>query len=402
MRKRLRSKTNNPVEKVKKQCFTHTAQRKFAANVPLGSVSKEALQSSQSSTRKTEDFIDFLCFRSAPYLTPGLEVFAEPIRPTADDEIFESEMVEMDTSMNSEEPDLQEAEVDRNAGELLNKSTPPPPPTVELTKKEDKIVESTKKEKIVETTKKEEKVVLKTRKYNITNIDALQPSTNIFKDIFLLVEYASKKQQSVFLLTPPSDWKALSYVQDDLAFKVKTKQIHRLMLPVCDNFVVLHCIKKQLEKDCVKMNEIPLMGLCEIDLAHMMEIVDLFGGVETVNSDQNWKALADQLCIPKNASRRVSRLEDIYLTYILPYALQPDSVKNKIKQSVLQDIGKLIKIPKGHSSTRKISLEAFHRMACNGQFLYWRNDASYTETEEQLWKLVNEGSRFEINATFSS
>lgn len=365
---RKRSTANNNLNNkdLKKQCFTHIAQRKFAANVQIASSSKESSHATDLSSRKTEDFIDFLCFRTAPFLTNGLEVFAEPMRMSSsmNDEIFEGEADMNDPDESDEDETITESNLNDHSA------------IASSLHQETNIIEQCEPEPL-----------------SMIDVEALQPPSTTFKDFFQLLEFISKKQQSVFLLSPPADWKTLSYEQDELMFSIKSRHVHRMKLPACENFITLQCLKKQLEKDNVKMPDVPLMANCEIDLVHLMEVVDLFGGADSVNSDQNWRALAEQLRIPKNASRRVTRLEDIYLKFILPYALQPASGKETIRQSVLQNLSNLKRIPKETASNKMISLEAFHRMACNAQYLYWENDVSVEKTEEKFWRLVNEGTR---------
>ena len=371
MRKGLRLKTTKEsaanLKDFRKQIVTRTAQRKFAGNVQISS-GVNIRESSQVTTMtpKTEDFLNFLCVRDAPHLPAELECFADPVyvNNPIHDEIFRRDDVE--SNIGIEEPTAKRRcfDVDSSVDNGENaKDTSVP---------------------------KDHK-----SKPEMKTVTLLQPSDDKLKDFFQFMEATLKERpQHLIHLKPSPNWKCPSYVQNGLEIEVKTLHLHRLKKPTCENFMKLQCIRKQLEKDGVTMKDLPRLGLCEVDLPHLMDVVNSFGGVDSVNSDQNWRALADQLRIPKSASRRVSQLEKIYLKYILPYDLLPSSEKIKLEESVKKDQLELREIDKFSMSKKPMTLENFHRMACNALFYYCgEEDTDSKKMEIHFWKMVNEGSR---------
>lgn len=356
------------ISEVKKQKTYPLAQRKFASAYPSSPSQKEVETLPKRPPPKAEDFIEFLCVRHAPFMSPELEVFTKPLvtsHSNSDDELFEDDKFE-NASQNENKLHMDLA---FNPKVILNN-----------------IATHKNKSEIIQTVKECDTTMI--------NVTIQHPGCEELKDFFSLVFKLAQSHEMAYLISPPNDWKTSSFIQDDLKFYVKTKHVHRLQVSSSESFIALHCIKKQLENDSVtKFSAIPQLGLCEMDLPLLLETVKMFGGVDAVNSDQNWKLVADHISIPKTASRRVSRLEDIYLKYILPYDLLPDKEKDDIRQLVEANLDILSKTPYESVSDKQVSLVTFHRMACNCQTMYWKQNASVEETEKQFWEFVSKGSR---------
>lgn len=57
----------------------------------------------------------------------------------------------------------------------------------------------------------------------------------------------------------------------------------------------------------------------EVDLPRLYQIVQQCGGLKAVIEKERWHQVADVMKIPKLAQDRITKLDDIYCKYLLPY-----------------------------------------------------------------------------------
>lgn len=57
----------------------------------------------------------------------------------------------------------------------------------------------------------------------------------------------------------------------------------------------------------------------EVDLPRLYQTVQQCGGLKEVIEKKRWAKVADLMKIPKSAQDRVTKLDDIYCKYLLPY-----------------------------------------------------------------------------------
>lgn len=57
----------------------------------------------------------------------------------------------------------------------------------------------------------------------------------------------------------------------------------------------------------------------EVDLPHLYQTVQSLGGLKEVIEKKKWQKVADGMKIPRSAQDRVTKLDDIYCKYLLPY-----------------------------------------------------------------------------------
>lgn len=57
----------------------------------------------------------------------------------------------------------------------------------------------------------------------------------------------------------------------------------------------------------------------EVDLPKLYQTVQNFGGLKEVIEKKRWQRVADAMRIPKSAQDRVTKLDDIYCKFLLPY-----------------------------------------------------------------------------------
>lgn len=66
----------------------------------------------------------------------------------------------------------------------------------------------------------------------------------------------------------------------------------------------------------------------EVDLPHLYQTVQSLGGLKEVIEKKKWQKVADGMKIPKSAQDRVTKLDDIYCKYLLPYdTLSPGNIQ---------------------------------------------------------------------------
>lgn len=57
----------------------------------------------------------------------------------------------------------------------------------------------------------------------------------------------------------------------------------------------------------------------EIDLPRLYQTVQSLGGLKEVIEKKKWSKVSEIMRIPKSAQDRVTKLDDIYCKYLLPY-----------------------------------------------------------------------------------
>lgn len=57
----------------------------------------------------------------------------------------------------------------------------------------------------------------------------------------------------------------------------------------------------------------------EVDLPRLYQTVQQCGGLMEVMEKKRWQRVADAMKIPKSAQDRVTKLDDIYCKFLLPY-----------------------------------------------------------------------------------
>lgn len=74
----------------------------------------------------------------------------------------------------------------------------------------------------------------------------------------------------------------------------------------------------------------------EIDLPRLYQTVQSLGGLKEVIEKKKWPKVSESMKIPKSAQDRVTKLDDIYCKYLLPYdTLSPGILYFKIHHYLL-------------------------------------------------------------------
>lgn len=255
------------------------------------------------------------------------------------------------------------------------------------------------------------------------------PSEKDFQDP---LEYIDKirpiaEKYGICRVVPPSNFKPECKVSDDMRFTAYNQYIHRMLHRWGPNVKEMMAIKKYLATQSITLNQPPWIGGMEVDLPHLYQTVQSLGGLKEVIEKKKWQKVADGMKIPKSAQDRVTKLDDIYCKYLLPYDTLSTAEREKLFDEVEAEWKKreskeLQQLNSTQSSDndedddedssddteecivkgRNMPLNAFYRIARNTQRMWFSENqnstneaegASATEVESAFWKHVAERKR---------
>ncbi|KAK0088572.1 hypothetical protein PV325_011492 [Microctonus aethiopoides] len=255
------------------------------------------------------------------------------------------------------------------------------------------------------------------------------PSEKDFQDP---LEYIDKirpiaEKYGICRVVPPSNFKPECKVSDDMRFTAYNQYIHRMLHRWGPNVKEMMAIKKYLATQSITLNQPPWVGGMEVDLPHLYQTVQSLGGLKEVIEKKKWQKVADGMKIPKSAQDRVTKLDDIYCKYLLPYDTLSTMEREKLFDEVEMEWGKreskaLHRLNESLSTDneddededssdeieecivkgRNMPLNAFYRIARNTQRMWFgesqggaceADGASAIEVENAFWKHVAERKR---------
>ncbi|CAB1350972.1 unnamed protein product [Coregonus sp. 'balchen'] len=138
-------------------------------------------------------------------------------------------------------------------------------------------------------------------------------------------------------VVPPADWRPECKLNDEMRFVTQVQRIHKLGRRWGPNVQRLACIKKHLKSQGITMEDPPLIGGCEVDLARFFQLINDMGGMQQVMDLKKWSKLADLLRIPKSAQDRLAKLQESYLQYLLSYDSLTPEEHRRLEREVLQE-----------------------------------------------------------------
>ena len=254
------------------------------------------------------------------------------------------------------------------------------------------------------------------------------PSEKDFQDP---LEYIDKirpiaEKFGICRVVPPPNFKPECKVSDDMRFTAYNQYVHRMLHRWGPNVKEMMAIRKYLATQSITLNHPPWIGGMEVDLPHLYQTVQSLGGLKEVIEKKKWQRVADGMKIPRSAQDRVTKLDDIYCKYLLPYDTLSQSEREKLFEEVEaewsnreakamqrletqsndnededdEDSSEEIEecIVKG----RNMPLNAFYRIARNTQRMWFGENqrsgseaegASASEVENAFWKHVAEKKR---------
>ncbi|CAG9853965.1 unnamed protein product [Phyllotreta striolata] len=239
------------------------------------------------------------------------------------------------------------------------------------------------------------------------------PTESEFQDPLEYIERIRHKaeQFGICKIVPPSSFKPECKVTDDMRFTAYNQYVNKMLYRWGPNFKEFMAIKKYLKTQSITLNHPPWIGGMEIDLPRLYQTVQSLGGLKEVIEKKKWSKVSELMKIPKSAQDRVTKLDDIYCKYLLPYDTLSPAEREKLFDEVETEWAKresrnLIKnqedkldvdgdsdvdedceecITKG----RNMALNAFYRIARNTMSMYFKvNDPTPQEVEQDYWKYV--------------
>ncbi|KAF5283535.1 hypothetical protein FQA39_LY17315 [Lamprigera yunnana] len=216
-------------------------------------------------------------------------------------------------------------------------------------------------------------------------------------------------------IIPPSHFKPECKVSDDMRFTAYNQYVHKMLHRWGPNFKELMAIKKYLHTQNITFTHPPWIGGMEIDLPRLYQIVQSLGGLKEVIEKKKWPKVSELMKIPKSAQDRVTKLDDIYCKYLLPYDTLSPEERDKLFDEVETEWAKheskaLLKSQQkinrdfcsNSSDTdsndesdecivkgRSMALNAFYRIARNTMSMWFKMpDPSAQEVEQEFWKHV--------------
>lgn len=135
-------------------------------------------------------------------------------------------------------------------------------------------------------------------------------------------------------VVPPTDFKPECKVADEMRFTAYNQYVHKMLYRWGPNVKELMAIKKYLATQSIALKNLPLIGGMEVDLPRLYQTVQSCGGLKEVIEKKRWQKVADAMKIPKSAQDRVTKLDDVYCKYLLPYDTLSHEERTKLFEEV--------------------------------------------------------------------
>ncbi|XP_047114096.1 uncharacterized protein LOC124794633 [Schistocerca piceifrons] len=216
-------------------------------------------------------------------------------------------------------------------------------------------------------------------------------------------------------VVPPQNFKPECKVSDEMRFTAYNQYVHKMLHRWGPNVREMMAIKKYLATQSILLNNPPWVGGMEVDLPRLYQTVQSFGGLKEVIEKKKWQRVADGMKIPKAAQDRVTKLDDIYCKYLLPYDTLSPGEREKLFEEVEKEWAlreSRLPVPDNTSSTgtheddssdgdtsdeneecivkgRSMALSAFYRIARNTMAMWFKQpEPLASEVEQEFWKHV--------------
>uniref|UniRef100_A0A8C9QWF9 Protein Jumonji n=1 Tax=Scleropages formosus TaxID=113540 RepID=A0A8C9QWF9_SCLFO len=186
---------------------------------------------------------------------------------------------------------------------------------------------------------KVEKEPGRTGSFTMAEVLVLRASPQEFQDPLVYVDSVRDQAEPYGLcrVIPPPDWRPECKLNENMRFVTQVQHIHKLGRRWGPNVQLLTCIKKHLKSQGIGMEEPPLIGGCELDLARFFQLINDMGGMQQVTDLKKWNKLADLLRVPRSAQDRLAKLQEAYCQYLLSYdSLSPEE-RERLEREVLEE-----------------------------------------------------------------
>uniref|UniRef100_A0A8C2J883 Jumonji, AT rich interactive domain 2a n=1 Tax=Cyprinus carpio TaxID=7962 RepID=A0A8C2J883_CYPCA len=177
------------------------------------------------------------------------------------------------------------------------------------------------------------------RNVEVTDVPVFHPSTREFHDPLTYMEFMRGRAESygLYRVVPPVDWRPECKLKEEMRFVSYVQHVHKLGRRWGPNVQQLACIRRHLRTQGINMEEPPLIGGCELDLARFFQILNEMGGMQQVTDLKSWGRLADLLGIPRSAQDRLAKLQEAYCQYLLSYDSLSPAQRAQLEKEVLAE-----------------------------------------------------------------
>uniref|UniRef100_A0A182TGG3 ARID domain-containing protein n=1 Tax=Anopheles melas TaxID=34690 RepID=A0A182TGG3_9DIPT len=141
-------------------------------------------------------------------------------------------------------------------------------------------------------------------------------------------------------IVPPASFKPECRIADDMRFMAYNQYVHKMLHRWGPSAKEYAAIKKYLATQSINLQAPPVIGGMEVDLPRLYHTVQELGGLKEVIEKKKWARVSEDMCIPKAAHDRVSKLDDIYCKYLLPYDTLSPAERQKLFDEVEADWAK--------------------------------------------------------------
>ncbi|XP_039451370.1 protein Jumonji [Culex pipiens pallens] len=141
-------------------------------------------------------------------------------------------------------------------------------------------------------------------------------------------------------IIPPASFKPECRITDDMRFMAYNQYVHKMLHRWGPSAKEYAAIKKYLATQSINLQSPPLIGGMEVDLPRLYHTVQELGGLKEVIEKKKWARVSEDMCFPKSAHDRVSKLDDIYCKYLLPYDTLSPAERQKLFDEVEADWAK--------------------------------------------------------------
>ncbi|XP_016138947.1 protein Jumonji-like isoform X1 [Sinocyclocheilus grahami] len=177
------------------------------------------------------------------------------------------------------------------------------------------------------------------RSAEVTEVPVFYPSTRELHDPMTYMEFMRGEAEAygLYRVVPPADWRPECKLKEEMRFVSYVQHVHKLGRRWGPNVQRLACIRRHLRTQGINMEEPPLIGGCELDLARFFQILNEMGGMQQVTDLKSWGRLADVLGIPRSAQDRLAKLQEAYCQYLLSYDSLSPAQRAQLEKEVLAE-----------------------------------------------------------------
>lgn len=176
----------------------------------------------------------------------------------------------------------------------------------------------------------------------LTEAPIFRPTEKEFQDPIEYIERITPlaSRFGICRIIPPDSFKPECRVSDEMRFTAYNQFVHKMLHRWGPSSKEFSAIKKYLATQSIVFQRPPLIAGIEVDLPRLYHTVQELGGLKEVIEKKKWAKVAEDMCIPKSAHDRVTKLDDIYCKYLLPYDTLSHSERQKLFDEVEADWAK--------------------------------------------------------------